>query len=189
MSEGTNTGDAGQGGAVNGSESTSESTEAVSQSSTEGGDLSHLSEADRAYVQKLRSEAASWRTKYQTAKPFEDKARQLEESQKTEAQRLAEATTAAEQRAIKAEARLARIDAAREAGLDLTLADRIVGETPEQMLEDARVLAERFSQAGGSVTRRPAVNVRETVNGGAATDDANLSPSDLAKKVRERSSF
>ena len=185
MSEGTNTaGDAGSA-----SEGAVEGAGTVIEGSGEGNESSLTPEQLAAELRKVRQEAAGWRTKYQAAKPFEDKARELEESQKTEAQRLAEATTAAEQRAIKAEARLARLDAAREAGLDLTLADRIVGDTPEAMLEDAKVLAERFSQAGGTVTRRPAVNVRETVNGGAAADNANLSPADLAKKVRERSSF
>lgn len=58
----------------------------------------------------------------------------------------------------------ARRTAAIEADLDLSLADRIVGETPEAMLEDAKRLAELLPKKT-SKTKLPSANPGETTKG------------------------
>ncbi|MER8220889.1 hypothetical protein ABTZ58_09915 [Streptomyces sp. NPDC094143] len=55
-------------------------------------------EAARKEIEKLRKESAGWRTKYQETKPLAQKARELEDAQKSEQERLTEQLTAAEQR-------------------------------------------------------------------------------------------
>jgi hypothetical protein len=67
---------------------------------------------------------------------------EIEEANKTEAQKLADAATAATQRAAAAETALARLKVASAKGLPSELADRLQGANEQEMAEDAdRLLA------------------------------------------------
>jgi hypothetical protein len=62
---------------------------------------------------------------------------EIEDAAKSEAERLAEQATKAEQRATQAETALARLRVASSKGLPPELADRLVGSTEEELAEDA----------------------------------------------------
>ena len=85
---------------------------------------------DADYVRKLREESAKYRT---AAKANEDAAKrfvEIEEANKTEAQKLAERLAAAEAKALAAESRALRSDIAREGGVPPEL---LQGDTEEAM--------------------------------------------------------
>jgi len=88
----------------------------------------------REYVEKLRREAAGYRTRLQD---FED-------SQKTEQQKLAEERDALRGEATTWQGKALRYEAAAQAGLDLKLAPRLQGSSLEELVEDAKQLAETF---------------------------------------------
>lgn len=96
-----------------------------------------------------QAEAEKWkhfaREHEQKAKANADAAAKLAEieaANKSEAERLADAQKAAEERATKAEAELARLRVATSKGLPAELAARLVGATEEELAEDAdRLLA------------------------------------------------
>lgn len=88
-------------------------------------------EVERA-LRKANKEAETLRLKL---KEFEDR-------DKTEAQKLAEAKTAAEQRAASAEQQLMRFKVAAAKNLPANLAGRLQGSTEEEMAADADSLLE-----------------------------------------------
>jgi hypothetical protein len=88
-------------------------------------------EVERA-LRKANKEAETLRLKL---KEYEDR-------DKTEAQKLAEARTAAEQRAAAAEQQLLRFKIAAEKKLPANLAGRLQGSTEEEMAADADSLLE-----------------------------------------------
>jgi hypothetical protein len=138
-----------------------------------------------------RQEAASYRTKYQAAKPFEDKAKELEDAQKSDVEKLTAAQAASDKRASAAETELMQIKAARAAGLDLDMADRLRGSTKEEFEADAKKLAEKFPAApvvARDVTRRPRASLADAtpVSPDAGNDD---SPEALAKRVKAKRRF
>jgi hypothetical protein len=148
-------------------------------------------EAAKAALAAARQEAASYRTKYQAAKPFEDKARELEESQKSDVEKLTAAQAAANARAEKAEKELMQLNAARAAGLDLDMADRLRGATKEELEADAKKLAEKFPATPvvtRDVTRRPRTALADAtpVSPDAGNDE---SPEALAKRVKAKRPF
>lgn len=59
-------------------------------------------EAARKEIEKLRKESASYRTKAKELEPLAKKAKALEDAQKSDAERLGEQLTAAQERATKA---------------------------------------------------------------------------------------
>jgi len=75
------------------------------------------------------------------------KLQQFEDRDKTEAQRLTERAEAAERRAAEVEGRAVRLEVAAEKGLTPAQAQRLVGETREQLEADADALLEMFKPA------------------------------------------
>lgn len=145
----------------------------------------------KSALEAARREAASYRTKYQAAKPFEDEAKALKESQKSDVEKLTAAQAEAIARAEKAEKVLAQLTAAREANLDLDMADRLRGTTAEELLADAKKLAEKFPATPvvtRDVTRRPRAALADAtpVSPDAGNDD---SPEALAKRVKSKRPF
>ena len=104
---------------------------------------------DADYVAKLRAENAKYRT---AAKANEDAAKRLaeiEESQKTEQQKLAERLADAERKAAEAELKAARAEDAREKGVP---AELLAGSTAEELADYAdKLLAFR-----GEAPKKPA---------------------------------
>ena len=92
----------------------------------------------RDYVATLRSEAAGWRTK---ARQAEARLQELEDAQKSEAQKAIERAERAEAELGALRAADQRREAAQAAGLPLEFAGRVQGDTPEAMAADAKELA------------------------------------------------
>ena len=140
----TGTGSAGQAG-TEGQESTEGQEQTGGQESTE------TRETDPAKLQAALNKANQTKAQ-QTAKLKEAEAKakrwdEHEKAQQSEAQRWEAEKSELSTRASTAETRLAQYDAAAEAGLDLAMAKRVQGGTPEEMLADAKSLAETFGQA------------------------------------------
>ncbi len=89
---------------------------------------------DEEYVRKLRDEAASYRTKLRETEAKFEGAKTPDE---------VEAITKELRATIAAhEAEKARNEAAEEAGLPASFASRLRGETPEELIADAKAFAE-----------------------------------------------
>lgn len=92
-------------------------------------------EAARREIEKLRREAAGHRTKVRELEPLAAKARELEDAQKTEAERMADRLTAAEQRAKDAQTRAVRSEVKALAANSFADPDDAVGALdPQQFL-------------------------------------------------------
>lgn len=125
--------------------------------------------AMRTALRKANKEAADLRTRF----------KELEDRDKSETQRAADAAAAAEKRAEAAEARALRLEVATRKGLNAAQAKRLVGDTEEELEADADEILEAFKPAddtpmpgkptadlkgGSDPTEEPAVNVREVVD-------------------------
>ena len=130
----------------------------------------------KAEITRLRREAAGRRvTNKKTSAELEEERRKADAS-KTELQLALERLNRLE--ADLAAERVAKLQmsAAKKAGLDLDLADRVRGETEDEMIEDAKALAQK---AGGKKTGS-STNVFAGARGGAV--EAVESPSDQFNK-------
>ncbi len=144
----------------------------------------------QAALAAARKEAAGYRTRLREAEPFVAKAREREESQKTEAQRLTESHATEKQRADAAEGELRRVRAALNAGLDVDFADRLRGTTVEELEADAKSLAERLGavKPAPDAGRKPKPKLGATtpVPADAPEDD---DPASLAARIIKRRPF
>lgn len=95
-------------------------------------------------IRQLRRENAKHRTEKQAAKAELDEYNTWKDSQKSELQKAADRAEKAEKELAKARTESRQITAAKKAGLDLDLAERVRGESDEEMLEDAKALALLF---------------------------------------------
>lgn len=95
--------------------------------------------------------------------------KEIEDAQKTEAERLADDASASRAQLAETQARLRRVEAATAAGLSLDDADRLRGTTAEELAADAAALAERWrspapvSFDGGPRTPPPAVTLADQI--------------------------
>lgn len=103
---------------------------------------------DADYVKTLRAQAAKYRTEAKANADAAQRLAALEESQKTETQRLLEERDAlrAERDTVQAEAMRARV--ALSKGLPADLADRLRGSSDEELAEDADRLLALLKPAG-----------------------------------------
>jgi hypothetical protein len=102
-------------------------------------------ESARKEIEKVRREAANWRTKFRQAEPQLTEYQKWLDSQKTEQQRLAEAKETVERELTTLRSANARLMAAATHNLPPDLIDFLGDGTEEQIDERARVLAERLS--------------------------------------------
>lgn len=112
------------------------------------------------------------------------KVKDHEDASKSDQEKLQERATGAETDAKQAKADAARLRVALRKGLTETQAKRLVGETEEELEQDADDLLESFRDAEGeqgSTPRRP----RERLRPGAApgADPEPNDPAELAKSV------
>lgn len=91
----------------------------------------------RREIAKANSAAASLRKRIKELEPFEKKAKELEDANKSETERLTEQLTAAEARAAKAELDHARVEVAAAKGLTVAQSKRLVGTTKDELEADA----------------------------------------------------
>lgn len=129
---------------------------------------------DAAYVSKLRTEAAEWRVKAQEGKAATTKLAELEESQKSEAQKLADRLAAAEQRATAAESKAERSRIAAEKGVP---ADLLVGDTTEAL----EAFADSLLAFRGEPVRKP---VAPPATGQGRVGEP-VTPSDIDTQITE----
>lgn len=144
------------------------------------GNVDELPEWARKALSKANSEAASYRTKLREVEPLAAKARELEESQKTEQQKLAEALEAAKTDGKNASDELLRLRVAMRKGLTESQAKRLVGSTLEELEADADELLASF----GSKTPVPG-KPRERLRAGGDPDEEpdETDPAKLAAKL------
>lgn len=116
--------------------------------------------------------------------PLAAKAKQLEDSKKTETEKLGEKLTAAEKRAVEAEQKALRLEVASAKGLTQAQAKRLVGTTKEELEADADELLTSFGggdtsggKGAGGKGRTPVEKLRP----GAMPTQPELS---LAEQIR-----
>ena len=142
--------------------------------------LDELPEWARKKLEKANREAAGYRTKLREVEPLAAKARELEESQKTEAQKLTEERDTHKGRADTAEISALRYEIALDKGLTKSQAKRLVGSTREELEADAdELLADLGGQPRVDTARTP----REALRPGA-TPAAESGQSDMNTRIR-----
>jgi len=105
----------------------------------------------RKQLEKARKEAANYRTKVRELEPLASKAKELEEAQKTESQKLAERAEAAERTASEAQRELARFRVLSEVALPPELHEFVVGNDEDELRAKAQKLKAQFSADAQSV--------------------------------------
>lgn len=126
----------------------------------------------------LAAERAAKKAAEKQASEFAARLKEYEDRDKTEAQKLADRAEAAEKRAAALELAAMRSQAAMAAGLPADLVERLRGETPEALAEDAAALASLLRAT------KPA-QVDQGVKGTGTSGVAQLSEADVKKLASE----
>lgn len=143
-------------------------------------------------IRKANSEAAALRRRLKELEPLAAKAKELEDANKTELEKLTERAAAAEHRAQEATLAALRLEVALDKapeGMSLAqvrkLAKRLSGSTREELEADAEELFADFAPAGRAAP--PAKRPREALRGGADPEqEPDPDPADLATAVLKR---
>ncbi len=116
----------------------------------------------REKIERANREAANLRKRLKELEPLAAKAKELEDANKSEADKLSERIAAAEKRAADAETKALRWEVAAAKGLNQAQAKRLVGNTKEELETDADELLETFGTGDRKTppTRRPVENLR-----------------------------
>jgi hypothetical protein len=139
-----------------------------------------LGDAGKAAIKKER-EARQAAEKAQKA--LEARVKEFEDAQKTESERTAERIKQLEADAAKAK----RYEAANAAGLSLSLAPRLVGNTLEELIADAEQLKQQLGSAaptGPTLPPTPAPDRRQ--GGGQAETGGTMAAGRAAYEARKR---
>ena len=139
----------------------------------------------RKWEQRAKQSHAEAKANAEAAKRLKE----MEDADKSEVERAAEAAKAAEKRAEEAEARALRLEIAHEKGLSPSQAKRLVGSSREELEADAAELLEAFKPTEDrkdDTSRRPKERLRP-----GASADAEPEPSgeELAEKVLKSNTF
>jgi hypothetical protein len=143
---------------------TGDESEETTQPADGGDDRDRSNESEpNDELRRLRGEARAMRKERNT---FRDKLKELEDQGKSESQRTRDALDEATRRAERAETRLTRHEVAAEVGLSAKWADRLRGDTREEMVSDAKTLLEEVG-GGGDTSGRTDFHggVRQPVKG------------------------
>lgn len=124
----------------------------------------------KAALRKANKEAETLRLKLQ----------EIEDRDKTEAEKVAERAKAAEDRATQAESKALRLEVAFEKGLTPAQAKRLVGTSREELEADADELLETFKPAEPAEPAKPTVDLDLGTRTTAATSSDPRS-ADLAQ--------
>lgn len=147
-------------------------------------------DADRAKakIAKANKEAQSLRQRLKELEPLAAKAKELEDADKSETEKLTERLTAAEKRATEAEQTLLRLQVAAEKGLTPAQAKRLIGSTREELEEDADDLLASFPTPQGTKTARVPGRPKEKPRGGGDPDEPpeEKDPRKLADAIPRR---
>jgi len=111
--------------------------------------------------------------------------RELEDADKSEGERAAEAAREAQQRADKAERELLRLRVAHDKGLTPAQARRLQGDSEDELIADADELLRDFSASKGSPAGRKPSEALTPGTGGADPDQppVELDPDKLAAAI------
>ena len=139
---------------------------------------------DEAYVKRLRAEAADWRTKARAGESAAARLAELEESQKTEAQRLEERATVAQRDRDHAVRQALVYEVALGKGLSADLAKRLVGTTREELEADADAVLALVAPPEPTPTTNPQGFQVVPVTQGARTSAP--APADMNQIIRAR---
>ena len=101
-------------------------------------------EALRKQLEKVRKEAASYRTKVRELEPLASKARELEDAGRSDLEKLTARAEKAEREHAETVARAMRLEVAFEKGLTPAQAKRLVGATREELEADADEILRDF---------------------------------------------
>lgn len=135
-------------------------------------------------LRKKNSENRNLRRRLREAEAAKEELAELKKKDQSDSERLADELASEKSRADKAEAKASRYEVALNKGLTLRQANRLVGDSPEELEEDADdLLADLKGSAGddtddtsstddGPGTGRPAGRPTETLRGGGKPDDA-----------------
>lgn len=114
----------------------------------------------RAALEKKNREAQGLRQRLKELEPLAQKARELEEAQKTEAQKAAEARAAAERERDAARAEALRYKVGLAKGLPADLAVRLQGSTEDELAKDADRLLELLGNKPAATGARPVPDLK-----------------------------
>ena len=132
-----------------------------------------------------KAEARKWESRAKKNKDAADRLAEYEESQKTETQKLADRLEAAESDSKTTKAELMRLRVAMKKGLTEAQAKRLLGDSEEELEQDADELLASFASEAEErdVRRRPQERLRP-----GASPDAEPAPdsSAIAEQVRKR---
>lgn len=117
-------------------------TETEEVESEDGTELTN--EQLKTLLAKTRREAAGHRVEKQKVKKDLEEFQAWKDSQKTELERALEENAKLKKAQAEVDEEKMKRKLAKEAGLDLDFADRIKGDSEEEMLEDAKRMAEKL---------------------------------------------
>lgn len=144
-------------------------------------------EIDAIVENRLARERAKY-SDYDDLKAKAERLSEIEDAQKTETERLTEKTETLTQKLTATEQEAAKLRVALRKGLTETQAKRLVGETEEELEEDADELLASFQQveeeqgSGGPIRRTP----HEKLKTGATSDvEGTQTPEELAASIRK----
>lgn len=179
-------------------EETEESTEENTTEQSEQ-EESEEGKSSEDWEAKARKRAITLKTERKKLEDAEAKVKKFEDAKKSESEKLTEKATTAEGRAAEAEAKALRLEIALDKGLTgkqaRAFAKRLVGETQEELEEDADELLTSFKPTAGDeeseeeseegkpeVKRRP---VEKTKRTGATSrkEPEEMDPDKLAEAV------
>lgn len=101
-------------------------------------------EALRAQLTKARKEAATYRTKVRELEPLASKAKELEDRDKSDLEKLTARAEQAERQRAEVEARALRLEVAFDKGLTPAQAKRLVGADRAELEADAEEILRDF---------------------------------------------
>jgi len=126
---------------------------------------------DAEYVDKLRKEAAKYRTEAKAGADARARLAELEEANKTAEQKAAEKLAEIEKRASELTAKEARADVAAETGIPANILAGPADSTPEAIKAFADLLTDYTEKAGKPRSPRPDPNQGRSGGGTATTAD------------------
>jgi len=117
-------------------------------------ELAALGDPGKRAIERIKARATAERERADALAEKASKYDEQVEANKTEQQRRDEAAKAATERAEKAEAKAMRLEVAVAAGLPVTWAARLVGNTQAELEADAKALAEDRAATTDTTTVR-----------------------------------
>jgi DNA repair exonuclease SbcCD ATPase subunit len=144
--------------------------------------------AARKEIEKLRKEAAKYRTQLREAEPKLSEYQKYLDSQKTEQEKLAEAKAAAEAKLAEVTTANARLMAAAAYNIPADLIDLLGTGTDEEINARAQLLSERITAAASSDRPESTRPVESLTAGGRPADDASadMSPDAFIRRMAGR---